>query len=47
MNKIIETYGATCDLANTQLTFIASIKEKIRLAQYETLKEVNTQLIRL
>ncbi|MCL1815091.1 MAG: DUF1016 N-terminal domain-containing protein [Treponema sp.] len=34
-------------LANPQLTFIASIKEKIRLAQYEALKEVNTQLIRL
>jgi predicted nuclease of restriction endonuclease-like (RecB) superfamily len=34
-------------LTNTQKTFIASIKEKIRLAQYEALKEVNTQLIRL
>ena len=34
-------------LINPQLTFIASIKEKIRLAQYEALKEVNTQLIRL
>ena len=32
---------------NPQLIFIASIKEKIRLAQYEALKEVNTQLIRL
>ena len=32
---------------NPQLTFIASIKEKIRLAQYEALKEVNTQLIKL
>jgi predicted nuclease of restriction endonuclease-like (RecB) superfamily len=35
------------NVANSQLTFIASIKEKIRLAQYEVLKEVNTQLIRL
>jgi len=34
-------------LTNTQHTFIASIKEKIRLAQYEALKEVNTQLIKL
>jgi len=34
-------------LTNTQKTFIASIKEKIRLAQYEALKEVNTQLIKL
>ncbi|GBU29708.1 hypothetical protein R84B8_03281 [Treponema sp. R8-4-B8] len=34
-------------LNNTQRTFIASIKEKIRLAQYEALKEVNTQLIKL
>jgi len=34
-------------LNNTQITFIASIKEKIRLAQYEALKEVNTQLIKL
>jgi predicted nuclease of restriction endonuclease-like (RecB) superfamily len=32
---------------STQKTFIASIKEKIRLAQYEALKEVNTQLIKL
>ena len=34
-------------ITNPQLTFITSIKEKIRLAQYEALKEVNTQLIRL
>jgi len=34
-------------LTNTQRTFIASIKEKIRIAQYEVLKEVNTQLIKL
>jgi hypothetical protein len=34
-------------LANTQKTFITSIKERIRIAQYEALKEVNTQLIRL
>ena len=32
---------------DSQKTFIASIKEKIRLAQYEALKEVNTQLIKL
>ena len=34
-------------LTNIQKTFIASIKEKIRFAQYEALKEVNTQLIKL
>jgi predicted nuclease of restriction endonuclease-like (RecB) superfamily len=34
-------------LTAPQLTFIASIKEKIRLAQYEALKEVNIQLIKL
>jgi predicted nuclease of restriction endonuclease-like (RecB) superfamily len=34
-------------LTNTQKTFIASNKEKIRLAQYKALKEVNTQLIKL
>jgi predicted nuclease of restriction endonuclease-like (RecB) superfamily len=34
-------------LTNNQHNFIASIKEKIRLAQYEALKEVNTQLIKL
>ena len=34
-------------LTTFQKTFIASIKEKIRLAQYEALKEVNIQLIRL
>jgi len=34
-------------ISNPQLTFIISIKEKIRLAQYEALKEVNTQLIKL
>jgi len=34
-------------LTTTHRTFIASIKEKIRLAQYEALKEVNTQLINL
>jgi hypothetical protein len=30
-------------LTTTQRTFITSIKEKICLAQYEALKEVNTQ----
>jgi predicted nuclease of restriction endonuclease-like (RecB) superfamily len=39
--------GRPRTLVNTQLTFIASVKEKIRLAQYEAFKEVNTQLIRL
>ena len=34
-------------LTNNQRNFITSIKEKIRLAQYEALKEVNTQLIKL
>jgi hypothetical protein len=34
-------------LTNNQRNFIASIKEKIRLAQYEALKEVNIQLIKL
>ncbi|MDR2409625.1 MAG: DUF1016 N-terminal domain-containing protein, partial [Bacteroidales bacterium] len=34
-------------LDRTQRTFIAEIKEKIRLAQYEALKAVNTSLIRL
>jgi predicted nuclease of restriction endonuclease-like (RecB) superfamily len=34
-------------ITNNQRTFIASIKEKIRLAQYEALKEVNVQLIKL
>jgi predicted nuclease of restriction endonuclease-like (RecB) superfamily len=34
-------------LDNFQLSFIASIKEKIRLAQYEALKTVNTHLINL
>jgi len=34
-------------LTTPQLAFIASIKEKIRLAQYEALKEVNIQLIKL
>jgi len=34
-------------ITNPQLTFITSIKEKIRFAQYEALKEVNTQLIKL
>jgi hypothetical protein len=34
-------------ISNPQLVFITSIKEKIHLAQYEALKEVNTQLIRL
>ena len=34
-------------LTTTQKSFIAAIKEKIRLAQYEALQEVNTQLIRL
>ena len=34
-------------ITNPQLIFITSIKEKIRIAQYEALKEVNTQLIRL
>jgi hypothetical protein len=34
-------------LDHTQRTFIAEIKEKIRLAQYEALKAVNANLIRL
>ena len=34
-------------LTTTQKSFIAAIKEKIRLSQYEALQEVNTQLIRL
>jgi hypothetical protein len=34
--------GAALD--HSQLSFITEIKEKIRLAQYETLKAVNTQL---
>ena len=34
-------------LNHTQRTFIAEIKEKIRLAQYEALKAVNTNLITL
>jgi predicted nuclease of restriction endonuclease-like (RecB) superfamily len=34
-------------LTNHQKSFIASIKEKIRLAQYEAYKDVNTHLIRL
>jgi predicted nuclease of restriction endonuclease-like (RecB) superfamily len=34
-------------LDRTQLTFITEIKEKIRLAQYEALKAVNTSLIAL
>jgi len=32
---------------NNKHTFIASIREKIRFAQYEALKEVNIQLIML
>jgi hypothetical protein len=35
----------TLDL--TQRTFIAEIKEKIRLAQYEALRAVNANLMRL
>jgi predicted nuclease of restriction endonuclease-like (RecB) superfamily len=34
-------------LDHTQRNFIAEIKEKIRLAQYEALKTVNTNLIKL
>jgi hypothetical protein len=34
-------------LNRTQRTFIAEIKEKIRLAQYEALKVVNANLIKL
>jgi predicted nuclease of restriction endonuclease-like (RecB) superfamily len=34
-------------LNRTQRTFIAEVKEKIRLAQYEALKAVNADLIRL
>ena len=34
-------------ITKQQSTFIASIKEKIRLAQYEALKEDKTQLIKL
>jgi hypothetical protein len=39
--------SSQCPLTTTQRNFIASIKEKIRLAQYEALKEINTQLIKL
>lgn len=35
------------NLDNHQQLFIAEIKEKIRLAQYEALKAVNVQLINL
>ena len=31
----------------TQMNFIAEIKQKVRNAQYEALKVVNTQLINL
>jgi hypothetical protein len=34
-------------LDKTQLSFIASIKEKIRFAQYTALKSVNVHLINL
>ena len=34
-------------LTNPQKTFISTIKEKIRHAQYEAYKDVNTHLIRL
>jgi hypothetical protein len=34
-------------LTTPQKTFIASIKEKVRLAQYEAMKKVNTELIQL
>ncbi|MDR1100325.1 MAG: DUF1016 N-terminal domain-containing protein, partial [Treponema sp.] len=34
-------------LDHSQRNFIAEIKEKIRLAQYEALKAVNTNLIKL
>ena len=34
-------------LNRLQLTFIAEIKQKIRLAHYEALKAVNTSLIAL
>lgn len=34
-------------LNNTQQQFISDIKEKVRLAQYEALKVVNTHLIQL
>jgi len=34
-------------ISNPQQTLITSIMRKIRLAQYDALKEVNTQLIRL
>lgn len=34
-------------LTTTQHNFITSIKEKIHLAQYEAMKEVNTRLITL
>jgi hypothetical protein len=34
-------------MTNIQKIFIASIKEIIRIAQYEALKEVNTHLISL
>lgn len=34
-------------LDQSQITFIAEIKEKVRAAQYEALKVVNLQLINL
>jgi hypothetical protein len=34
-------------LTHSQLSFISEIKEKIRLAQYDAFKAVNTQLIQL
>ncbi|RDB03835.1 DUF1016 family protein [Runella aurantiaca] len=33
------------DVSNSQVQFIAEIKQKIRQAQYEALKAVNTELI--
>jgi hypothetical protein len=35
------------DISNSQAEFIAEIKQKVRQAQYEALKAVNTELINL
>ena len=35
------------NIQNTEFTFIESIKETVRAAQYEALKTVNVQLINL
>jgi hypothetical protein len=49
--KYSQTFKTTKEppmtLSNPQLTFITSIKEKIRIVQYDALKEVNTHVITL